>query len=126
MNSPVMTIQTTTTSKPGPLCHLCPLEKAKGPVWGVGPPSASLVTVGMCPGPEEIQQDAPFVGKSGHLLDSTFRRVGISRERTYVTNVVKCFVPPGSPIPDKAVACCAPLIQRELDALQHHTTILTL
>lgn len=113
-------------SKDGPLCHLCPLKEAKGPVWGVGSPNARLVTIGMCPGADEITLNEPFVGKSGQLLDTTFRKVGISRQRSYVTNVVKCFVEPGKPIPQRAVDCCAPLIQKELDMLQFHDTILTL
>jgi uracil-DNA glycosylase family 4 len=113
-------------NKPGPMCHLCPLEKSPGPVWGVGSPSARLVRIGMCPGPEEIAIKEPFSGKSGNLLEQVSRKVGISRERSYTTNVVKCLVPPGHPIPPKAVACCAPLMERELDSLPLHTTILTL
>jgi uracil-DNA glycosylase family 4 len=115
-----------TTTKPGPLCHLCPLEKSAGPVWGIGSPSARLVRVGMCPGPEEIAQGEPFSGKSGQLLEQVSRKIGISRERSYTTNIVKCLVSPGQPLPQKAVDCCAPLIQKELEALQLHDTILTL
>lgn len=113
-------------TKPGPLCHLCPLKDARGPVWGVGSPSARLVRIGMCPGPDEVISNEPFSGKSGHLLESVSRKVGISRERSYTTNVVKCLVPPGYPLPQKAVDCCAPLIQKELEMLQLHDTILTL
>lgn len=112
--------------KPGPLCHLCPLEKSAGPVWGIGSPSARLVRIGMAPGPDEIALNEPFSGKSGNLLEQVSRKVGISRERSYTTNVVKCLVPPGQPLPQKAVDCCAPLIQKELENLQLHTTILTL
>lgn len=112
--------------KPGPMCHLCPLEKAAGPVWGTGSPSARLVRIGMCPGPEEVASNEPFTGKSGNLLEQVSRKVGISRERSYTTNIVKCLVPPGHPLPPKAVACCAPLLEKELDMLQFHDTILTL
>lgn len=112
--------------KPGPLCHACPLQSAPGPVWGVGSPSARLVRVGMAPGPDEVSSGEPFSGKSGQLLESASRKIGISRERSYTTNVVKCLVPPRHPLPQKAVDCCAPLIQKELDMLQFHDTILTL
>jgi uracil-DNA glycosylase family 4 len=113
-------------TKDGPRCHECPLKDAKGIVWGVGNPNARLVVIGMAPGEEEIKANEPFVGRSGQLLDQTFRKVGISRPRSYITNVVKCFVEPGKPIPAKAVDCCAPLMQKELDMLQYHDTILTL
>ena len=112
--------------KPGPLCHQCPLNAARGPVWGYGSPSARLVRIGMCPGPEEVEAHEPFVGKSGNLLEQTSRKVGISRERSYTTNVVKCLVPPGQPLPQKAIDCCAPLLERELESLELHNTILTL
>lgn len=112
--------------KPGPLCHLCPLQTSPGVVWGVGSPNARLVRIGMCPGPEEITSGEPFSGKSGNLLEQVSRKVGISRERSYTTNIVKCLVPPGQQLPQKAVDCCAPLLQKELEMLQFHDTILTL
>jgi len=114
-------------SKPGPLCHKCPLRNAPGVVWGVGSPNARLVVIGMAPAQDEIALGEPFSGKSGYLLESTMRKVGgPGRDRRYTTNVVKCFVEPGRPIPAGAVSCCAPLMHKELDMLELHDTILTL
>jgi DNA polymerase I-like protein with 3'-5' exonuclease and polymerase domains len=39
---------------------------------------------------------------------------------------VKCYVKPKTQVPHGAVSCCQPLLQKELDSLQDHTTILTL
>jgi uracil-DNA glycosylase family 4 len=113
-------------TKPGPLCHKCPLKDAPGPVWGEGPSNAKLVVVGQCPGPDEISQGRPFVGGSGGILERSLARVGWDRSRTFITNTVKCFVPPKTPVPAGAVACCASLIRKELDTLEQYTTILTL
>jgi uracil-DNA glycosylase family 4 len=85
-----------------------------------------LMIAGMCPGPDEIKEGEPFIGKSGHILNQAIRKAGTSRELAYTTNVVKCFVTPGHPLPAGAVTCCAPLIQTEFDSLPNHTTTLTL
>lgn len=113
-------------SKPGPLCHLCPLEHASGPVWGEGPPSAKLVIIGQNPGDEELKVCRPFIGGSGTVLDMAIAKAGGSRDRSFVTNAVKCYVKPGLPVPQKAIECCRPLLQQELNLLRDGTTILTL
>jgi uracil-DNA glycosylase family 4 len=114
------------TTKPGPLCHKCPLKDAPGPVWGEGSVHANLVVIGQCPGPEEISQGRPFIGGSGRILDNSLRRAGVERQSVFITNSVKCFVKPKTPVPQGAVACCDPLLRRELDSLEGYTTILTL
>jgi len=57
----------------------CPREKAVK-VLPVLPPKAKLVAVGMAPGGEEEQKGKPFVGRSGILLRSTLRAVGLDPE----------------------------------------------
>ena len=115
-----------TTTKPGPLCHKCPLKDAAGPIWGEGGSNVKLVVVGQCPGPQEIAEGRPFVGGSGGILERSFARIGYSRSQTFITNAVKCYVAPKTPVPQGAIACCQPLLQKELDTLEHYTTILTL
>ena len=113
-------------NKPGPLCSLCPLKDADGPVWGNGPANARLVVIGICPGPDEITQGRPFVGSSGSVFNNASRRVGIQRDRIFVTNVVKCFIQPGKPVPQQAVDCCRPLLDQELGQLEYAKVYLTL
>jgi len=107
-------------------CKGCPLYSAPGIIWGEGSASAKLVVIGQCPGPEEIQQNRPFIGGSGRILESSLRRAGIDRGQIFITNVVKCFVKPKTPVPDGAVKKCWPLLQKELNALEQHISILTL
>ncbi len=113
-------------SKPGPLCHLCPLKDSAGPVWGVGPSSAKLAIIGQNPERTEVETQIPFSGVSGEKLNLECTTAGISRSSSFVTNVVKCFVKAGQPVPPKALKCCYPLLEQELASLDRCKTYLTL
>lgn len=58
-------------------------------VPGEGSPGARLMIVGEAPGAEEAARGKPFVGRSGQLLNRVLAEVGIAREQTWVTNLVK-------------------------------------
>lgn len=58
-------------------------------VPGCGPKNARIVIVGEAPGAEEEAQGIPFVGSSGHLLNSMLVDAGINRAECYLTNVMK-------------------------------------
>lgn len=97
-------------------CKLC--STRKNIVFGEGNPSAELVFVGEGPGEQEDIQGRPFVGKAGQLLDKMIEAMGLSREKVFIANVVKCR-PPGNrnPEPDE-IASCSPFLHRQLDQLQ--------
>ena len=59
-------------------------------VCGVGPMITELVIVGEAPGAEEDQQDMPFVGRAGSMLDLLLEESDIDRSKIYLTNTVKC------------------------------------
>jgi DNA polymerase len=72
-------------------CRACPLrEAAIGPTSYNGDPASPLMLVGEGPGGVEDEYGTPLVGPSGQLLDKAIARVGITRDRIYTTNVVKC------------------------------------
>ncbi|CAN0370769.1 unnamed protein product [Scytosiphon promiscuus] len=59
-----------------------PLEKEGGRVVVFrGNPSARLMLVGEAPGAEEDKLGVPFVGRSGQLLDTILRAVGLDPDR---------------------------------------------
>lgn len=58
-------------------------------VAGEGPKDARGMIVGEAPGFQEVEQGRPFVGKSGRLLDTALKALGVPREEVYITNVVK-------------------------------------
>lgn len=112
------------------LCRSCPLFLEPGPVWGGGPPDATLAYVAEAPGAEEIdlpkrrpEKFATLVGGSGRLLNSLSTQAGIARSACFATNVVKCR-PPANRTPTPAeVTACSPFLQMELRALQPNVVV---
>ncbi len=51
--------------------------------------SSGLVCVGEAGGYNESLEGKPFVGRAGQLLNKMLNYIGLTRENTYVTNVVK-------------------------------------
>jgi uracil-DNA glycosylase len=73
-------------------CQACDLWKdATQTVFGEGARGAKVMFVGEQPGNDEDLQGKPFVGPAGKLLDKVLQELGIDRNDTYVTNVVKHF-----------------------------------
>lgn len=73
-------------------CRRCPLyEYATQAVFGEGPEAADIMFVGEQPGDQEDLQGRPFVGPAGRIFDAALEKVGIERDRVYVTNAVKHF-----------------------------------
>jgi DNA polymerase len=70
-------------------CHLW--RGAKQTVFGEGLKRSHVMFVGEQPGDQEDKQGRPFVGPAGRELDRALDEVGIARDDTYITNVVKHF-----------------------------------
>ncbi len=100
-------------------CTRCPLAAGRTTVvFGVGDPSADLVFVGEGPGREEDLRGEPFVGRSGQLLDRlVLEEIGLTRDRFYIANTVKCR-PPGNrdPLPAE-VSSCRPYLEAQLELI---------
>lgn len=89
-------------------CVACPLAGGRTTVvFSRGDPSADLMFVGEAPGRDEDLEGAPFVGRSGKLLDRLVaEEVGLGRDEYYVANVVKCRPPNNrDPLPAEIAAC---------------------
>ena len=100
-------------------CVRCPLAASRTQVvFGVGSPSADLMFVGEAPGQQEDLQGEPFVGRSGQLLDRlVFEEMGLTRDRFYIANTVKCR-PPGNRDPEAAeIAACRPWLETQVDLI---------
>ena len=100
-------------------CTACGLSATRTQtVPGEGSATAQIVFVGEAPGAREDQAGRPFVGASGRLLDDLLASIGLRREEVFILNTVKCR-PPGNRKPQKfETAACAPLLTRQLQALQ--------
>jgi DNA polymerase len=81
-----------TLRKAAATCQACPLAAAATQtVFGEGPQDARVVLVGEQAGDHEDREGRPFVGQAGLVLDRALEAVGIERQSTYITNVVKHF-----------------------------------
>jgi uracil-DNA glycosylase family 4 len=106
-------------------CRRCRLAEGRTQVvFGTGTASAKLLFVGEGPGAEEDAQGLPFVGRSGKLLDRlVLEEIGLTRDRFYIANVVKCR-PPGNrdPRPDE-VEACSPWLEQQLALLRPRVVV---
>ena len=100
-------------------CTACGLSATRTQtVPGEGSPTAALVFVGEAPGAREDLAGRPFVGAAGRLLDDLLASIGLQREEVFILNTVKCR-PPENRNPQRSeIAACAPLLSRQLAALQ--------
>jgi DNA polymerase len=87
-------------------------------VFGMGDPNAALMFVGEGPGAEEDRQGLPFVGRSGKLLDRLlFEELGVTRDRVYIANVVKCR-PPNNRDPEvDEIDTCRPWLDQQIELI---------
>ena len=102
-------------------CIECPLgtQGRKNVVFGEGNPEAKIVFIGEGPGQDEDEQDRPFVGRSGKLLNSVFEIVGIQRSDIFITNIVKCRPPSNrKPTPEESMQCKKLLLSKQLKIIR--------
>jgi len=94
-------------------CQQCSLYKQGGSIPSTGPTPADLFILGQSPGPQELKAKIPFVGRSGQLLNSILRRVGLDRSHIHIGNAVKCYQPSGKTISVTTSRKCGNLFLRK-------------
>ena len=96
-------------------CEKCGLARTRtNTVFGQGSVDTPLVFVGEGPGEDEDKQGLAFVGRAGQLLTKILSAGGISREKVFITNVVKCR-PPGNRVPTtEEMAMCWDFLEAQL------------
>ena len=108
------------------VCLKCPnlASARKNVVFGVGDIHAQLMFVGEAPGADEDEQGEPFVGAAGQLLTKIIQTMGLSRERVYIANILKCRPDtPGQssgnrkPTVDE-MKTCIPYLHSQIDLIQ--------
>lgn len=87
------------------ICEGCPL-RGRVSVWGEGDYASEIVVVGQSPGSQEVKFHRPFIGPAGIRLNQFLNDAGLVREKLWLTNVIKCFLPAKSTVPvDAAIHC---------------------
>lgn len=110
-------------------CKKCPLGKTRiNFVFGVGNPKAELMFVGEGPGFDEDHKGEPFVGRAGQLLTKIIEAMGLSREKVYIANTVKChpMVDPSNPEKrsndrpptTEEILECLPYLEKQIDIIR--------
>ena len=96
-------------------CHRCPLARTRTQVVpGSGDDRANLMLVGEAPGASEDEGGEPFIGRAGQILDRALEEAGMSRERLWIANVVRCR-PPGNRAPRPLeIATCSFQLDAEI------------
>ncbi len=99
-------------------CALCELHKTRTQtVFGVGDREADWLFIGEAPGADEDRQGEPFVGRAGQLLNNIIRAVGLSREKVYIANILKCRPPKNRDPQPKESLACRPYLRRQIELL---------
>ncbi len=96
-------------------CTLCGLEKTRTQtVFGVGNRQTDLLLIGEAPGAREDAAGEPFVGRAGLLLNEMLKSIGLDRQTTYITNILKCRPPNNrDPLPHE-VKFCTPYLNEQI------------
>lgn len=100
------------------VCEKCELHHSrKHGVPGEGPPDAQIMFLGEGPGFHENEQGRPFVGAAGKFLEELLASIGLTREKVFITNVVKCR-PPGNRDPQyEELQACGDYLERQMAAI---------
>lgn len=80
-------------------CDVCKIGKSGKAVPGEGNPDAKIMFLGEAPGREEAKIGRPFIGRSGQLLRSFIKQIGLKENEVYITSPVKYLPDRGTPTP---------------------------
>jgi DNA polymerase len=100
------------------VCTACPLHETRtNVVFGAGAADAEVMIVGEGPGQQEDEQGLPFVGRSGQLLDTLLREIGLERSEVYIANVVKCRPPRNRDPREDEIDACKGYLRRQIQLI---------
>jgi len=100
-------------------CTRCELAGSRTQtVFGVGNPAADWMIIGEAPGAEEDRRGEPFVGRAGQLLDEMLRAAGLSRDKVFIANILKCRPPNNRDPKASEMAACRDYLMQQIQLLQ--------
>ncbi|MGH8811482.1 MAG: uracil-DNA glycosylase family protein [Advenella sp.] len=106
-------------------CTRCALsEHARQPVPGSGTVTARLMIIDQAPGAQDEISGEPLSGQAGQLLDNMLAAIGLSRETTFITDVVKCRPMVSRPVEPHEIAACADYLQQQIAMVQPSCVLL--
>lgn len=91
------TQQLLTIAKEIETCKLCKKNAIGKAVPGEGDPDAEIMFIGEAPGKQEAKVGRPFIGRSGKLLRTMIKEIGLAEDGVYITSPVKYLPSYGTP-----------------------------
>lgn len=106
-------------------CKKCPLhQKRMKTVPGQGNSRPEILFIGEGPGEDEDRQGLAFVGRAGQLLTRLIVRMGFTRDKVFIANIVKCRPPNNrKPLPAEAQTC-RPYLEEQIAVLKPKIIVL--
>lgn len=107
-------------------CEKCPhlASSRRNAVFGVGDVDSPLLFIGEAPGADEDIEGEPFVGRAGQLLMKIIGAMGLSREKVFIANILKCRPDtPGQssgnrPPTPQEMQICYPWLVKQIEIIQ--------
>ena len=100
-------------------CKKCGLsKKRKNPVPGEGDLDADVLFIGEAPGYWEDVKGKPFVGSAGEILDEMLSKIGLSRNRVYLANILKCRPPENRDPSVGEIKDCVPYLDQQIKIIK--------
>jgi len=99
-------------------CHRCSLHETRTSiVFGQGPETAKLMIIADAPGKEDNLATVPLQGKEGELLDKMLNAINLSRDKVYITTLVKCFPGANAKPDENEIRTCLPFLFRQIEII---------
>lgn len=100
-------------------CKKCGLsKKRRNPVPGEGDLDADVLFIGEAPGYWEDVKGKPFVGSAGEILDEMLSKIGLSRNKVYIANILKCRPPENRDPSVSEVKDCVPYLDQQIKIIK--------
>lgn len=92
-------------------------------VFSQGQADAEIAVVGESPGPPDADSEKPFQGPTGDLLNRILSSIGLTRQNTYLTNIVK-IISQGDELTAEIIKFFTPFVWRELAVVKPKVVLL--
>ena len=103
----------------------CELKKSANKiVFSDGNINSKIMLVGEGPGAQEDQEGLPFVGRAGKLLDKMLSSINLSRQQTYITNVVNYRPPKNRKPTDQEIERYYPFLKLHIQIINPKILVL--
>lgn len=79
---------------------------------------SKIMVIGQGPGLNECLEGVPFVGDSGKNFNEELAQHGLTRDKFYISNAVKCYAPQNRAPTESEVSACKLFLQMEMAILK--------